>query len=65
VERPPAQARLLTRILQRATGMSFGRWCQQLHILIALQRLAIAGTTPWPRARDLRMVADYRKSGPA
>ena len=29
----------LTRILQRETGMSFGRWRQQLHILIALQRL--------------------------
>jgi AraC-like DNA-binding protein len=32
--------RTLTRILQRETGMSFGRWRQQLHILIALQRLA-------------------------
>ncbi|OPY98297.1 AraC family transcriptional regulator [Bradyrhizobium sacchari] len=31
--------RTLTRILQRETGMSFGRWRQQLHILIALQRL--------------------------
>jgi AraC-like DNA-binding protein len=32
--------RTLTRILQRETGMSFGRWRQQLQILIALQRLA-------------------------
>jgi AraC-like DNA-binding protein/quercetin dioxygenase-like cupin family protein len=31
--------RTLGRILQRETGMSFGRWRQQLHILIALQRL--------------------------
>jgi AraC-like DNA-binding protein len=31
--------RTLTRILQRETGMSFGRWRQQLHILVALQRL--------------------------
>ena len=31
--------RTLTRVLQRETGMSFGRWRQQLHILIALQRL--------------------------
>jgi len=32
--------RTLTRTLQRETGMSFGRWRQQLHILIALQSLA-------------------------
>ncbi|OSQ40454.1 AraC family transcriptional regulator [Thalassospira mesophila] len=31
--------RTLTRTLQRETGMSFGRWRQQLHILTALQRL--------------------------
>lgn len=31
--------RTLTRTLQRETGMSFGRWRQQLHILVALQRL--------------------------
>jgi AraC-like DNA-binding protein len=35
-----AAERTLTRILLRETGMSFGRWRQQLHILIALQRLA-------------------------
>ena len=32
--------RTLSRMLHRDTGMSFGRWRQQLHILIALQRLA-------------------------
>lgn len=31
--------RTLTRTLKREIGMSFGRWRQQLHILIALQRL--------------------------
>lgn len=31
--------RTLTRALKRETGMSFGRWRQQLHILVALQRL--------------------------
>jgi len=31
--------RTLTLILKRETGMSFGRWRQQLHILMALQRL--------------------------
>jgi AraC-like DNA-binding protein len=31
--------RTLTRILKRETGMSFGRWRQQLQILVALQRL--------------------------
>jgi AraC-like DNA-binding protein len=31
--------RTLTRALMRETGMSFGRWRRQLHILIALQRL--------------------------
>lgn len=35
-----AAERTLARILQRETGMSFGRWRQQLQILIALQRLA-------------------------
>ncbi|MGV6876287.1 AraC family transcriptional regulator [Pseudochelatococcus sp. B33] len=32
--------RTLTRMLERETGMSFGRWRQRLHIVIALQRLA-------------------------
>ncbi|WP_242683688.1 AraC family transcriptional regulator [Paenalcaligenes suwonensis] len=32
--------RTLARLVQRETRMSFGRWRQQLHILIALQRLA-------------------------
>jgi AraC-like DNA-binding protein len=38
--RVSAAPRTLTRNLQDETGMSFGRWRQQLHILIALQRLA-------------------------
>ncbi|HEY0328317.1 MAG TPA: helix-turn-helix transcriptional regulator [Rhodopseudomonas sp.] len=35
-----AAERTLSRIFQREVGMSFGRWRQQLHILLALQRLA-------------------------
>lgn len=31
--------RTLTRALMSETGMSFGRWRQQLHVLIALERL--------------------------
>ena len=36
--------RTLTRALKRETGMSFGRWRQQLHILIALQRLDLGAS---------------------
>lgn len=32
--------RSLARLVQRATGMSFGRWRQQLHLMIALNHLA-------------------------
>jgi len=32
--------RSLSRLVQRETGMTFGRWRQQLHIIIALQQLA-------------------------
>jgi AraC-like DNA-binding protein len=35
-----ASNRTLTRLFQRETGMSFGRWRQQLHVGLALQRLA-------------------------
>lgn len=38
-KRMAAAPRTLTRALTRETGLSFGRWRQQLHILIALQRL--------------------------
>jgi AraC-like DNA-binding protein len=38
-KRMAAAPRTLTRALARETGLSFGRWRQQLHILIALQRL--------------------------
>lgn len=44
--------RTLTRALQRETGMSFGRWRQQLHILIALERLD-QGTSVQNVALDL------------
>lgn len=32
--------RTLARVLARETGMSFGRWRQQLTIMLALQRMA-------------------------
>ena len=35
-----ASNRTLSRLFQRETGMSFVRWRQQLHIGVALQRLA-------------------------
>lgn len=36
-----ASTRTLSRLFQRETGMSFVRWKQQLHIGLALQRLAL------------------------
>jgi len=44
--------RTLTRLVLRETGMSFGRWRQQLHIIIALQRLS-AGALVQRVAEDL------------
>ena len=38
--------RTLTRALKRETGMSFGRWRQQLHVLTALERLDQGGLGP-------------------
>lgn len=35
-----ASNRTLSRLFQRETGMSFGRWKQQLHVGLGLQRLA-------------------------
>ncbi|MBH9710547.1 AraC family transcriptional regulator, partial [Burkholderia contaminans] len=32
--------RTLARLLTQQTGMSFGRWRQQMHIVMALQRLS-------------------------
>jgi len=32
--------RTLTRLIKKKTGMSFGRWRTQLHIIIAIQRLS-------------------------
>ncbi len=39
-QRTSIAPRTLARILQRETGMSFGRWRQQIHILFAIRRLA-------------------------
>lgn len=36
-----ASIRTLTRLFHRETGMPFGRWRQQLHIGLALQKLAV------------------------
>lgn len=36
-----ASNRTLSRLFQRETGMSFGRWKQQLHVGLGLQRLAM------------------------
>ncbi len=32
--------RSLARLMRRETGLTFGRWRQQLHLIIALQELA-------------------------
>lgn len=37
-------ARTLSRLVSRETGMSFGRWRRQIHILLALQWLARGAT---------------------
>ena len=50
--------RTLARLLRHETGMSFGRWRQQLHIIIALERLA-KGATVKSIAADL----GYESSG--
>src|SRR5699024_7100570 len=39
-----ASSRTLARLFQRETGMSFGRWRQQLHVGLALQGLASGET---------------------
>jgi AraC-like DNA-binding protein/mannose-6-phosphate isomerase-like protein (cupin superfamily) len=39
-----ASNRTLSRLFQRETGMSFVRWRQQLHVGLALQRLAQGGS---------------------
>lgn len=44
--------RTLTRLVQQEVGMSFGRWRQQLHIILALQRLS-AGVSVQRTADDL------------
>lgn len=47
-----ASNRTLTRLFQRETGMSFVRWRQQLHVGLALQRLA-SGSAVTTIAGDL------------
>jgi AraC-like DNA-binding protein len=42
--------RSLNRILVKETGLSFGRWRQQLHIILALQKLS--------RGASVQSVAD-------
>ncbi|MBN9474303.1 MAG: AraC family transcriptional regulator [Bordetella sp. SCN 67-23] len=44
--------RSLARLIKAETGMSFGRWRQQLHVIVALQRLS-AGRTVQRVAMDL------------
>jgi AraC-like DNA-binding protein len=39
-ERVAVSERTLTRLVLNETGMTFGRWRQQLHIIVALQRLS-------------------------
>lgn len=36
--------RTLARLIQKHTGMPFGRWRQQLHIVIAVQRMSMGAT---------------------
>lgn len=44
--------RTLARLVHQEVGMSFGRWRQQLHIILALQRLS-AGVSVQRTAEDL------------
>ena len=44
--------RTLARLIFKETGMTFGRWRQRLHILVALQRLS-AGTSVQAVSLDL------------
>lgn len=43
-ERMHVSPRTLSRLVSRETGMSFGRWRRQLHILLALQWMAKGAT---------------------
>jgi AraC-like DNA-binding protein len=47
--------RTLNRLLVKETGLSFGRWRQQLHITLAIQRMA--------RGASVQQVATDRWSG--
>jgi AraC-like DNA-binding protein len=39
-DRVAMSERSLSRLIERETGLSFGRWRQQIHILIALRELS-------------------------
>lgn len=39
-KRPALSERSLAQVMLRKTGLTFGRWCQQLYLIIALQELA-------------------------
>ncbi|MBN9333167.1 helix-turn-helix transcriptional regulator [Devosia sp.] len=43
-DRVAMSERSLTRLVSRHTSMSFGRWRQQLHIIVALQKLSAGAT---------------------
>jgi AraC-like DNA-binding protein len=51
-QRVAMSERTLARLVKNETGMTFGRWRQQLHIVIALQRLS-AGARVQQVAEDL------------
>jgi AraC-like DNA-binding protein len=59
--------RTLARLVVKQTGMTFGRWRQQLHVLLALQRLS-AGSTVQTVSEDLgyespsAFIAMFKKS---
>lgn len=51
-ERYAMSERTLARLIQKQTGLTFGRWRQRLHILVALQRLS-AGISVQTVSQDL------------
>jgi len=51
-QRVAMSERSLARLIKAETGMSFGRWRQQLHVIVALQRLS-SGMTVQRVALDL------------
>ncbi|SDV46313.1 AraC family transcriptional regulator [Chitinasiproducens palmae] len=43
-ERSAMSGRSLARLVERETGLTFGRWRQQLHLIVALRQLAAGAT---------------------